>query len=162
MKIPKNIDICGVSYTIELVEEIDHDTKNMGRIYEDSSRILLKKDMSKDKIEQTLIHEIVHGVLWETGVEDKLEDDQIERYTQSFTSALYPVIKQLIKENVMAKGKKPHPGFKAVQKEIAKKEGIPMQNAGAILANAGRNASPKAKANNPNLNKIKGSKKKGK
>ncbi len=57
----------------------------------------------------------------------------------------------------MAK-KTAHPGFAAVQKSIAKKQGIPMENAGAILANAGRNASPKAKKANPKLNKIKGGK----
>jgi hypothetical protein len=49
-----------------------------------------------------------------------------------------------------------HRGFKAVQKEIARKEGIPLANAGAILANAGRNASPAAKKANPRLKKIRG------
>src|SRR5689334_18802582 len=49
-----------------------------------------------------------------------------------------------------------HPGFKAVQAKIAAKEGVPMKNAGAILANASRNASPAAKKKNPALNKVKG------
>lgn len=48
--------------------------------------------------------------------------------------------------------------FKGVQKSIAKKEGIPMKNAGAILANASRNASPKAKRENPALNRVQGKK----
>jgi len=51
---------------------------------------------------------------------------------------------------------KAHPGFKSVAKGIAKKEGIPMKNAGAILASAARNASPAAKKANPRLNKVKG------
>lgn len=51
---------------------------------------------------------------------------------------------------------KKHPGFKAVQSSIEKKEGVSKQSAGAILANAGRNASKKAKKANPKLNKIKG------
>ena len=55
----------------------------------------------------------------------------------------------------MAKSKA-HPGFKSVQTSIAKKEGIPMANAGAILANASRKASPKAKRANPALKKVKG------
>lgn len=46
-------------------------------------------------------------------------------------------------------------GFKAAQKNIAAKEGIPMKNAGAILANSTRNASAKAKKANPNLKKVK-------
>lgn len=45
--------------------------------------------------------------------------------------------------------------FKSVQKGIAKKEGIPMKNAGAILANASRNSSPAAKRKNPKLKRVK-------
>jgi hypothetical protein len=48
-----------------------------------------------------------------------------------------------------------HPGFKSVQKSI-QKEGYSKESAGAILANATRNASPKAKAKNPKLSKVKG------
>jgi len=47
-------------------------------------------------------------------------------------------------------------GFKAAQKSIAKKQGIPMKNAGAILAAGARKASPAAKKANPNLKKVKG------
>jgi len=49
-----------------------------------------------------------------------------------------------------------HPGFEAVKEKIAKKEGIPAKNAGAILASSTRKASAKAKAANPNLKKVKG------
>lgn len=46
--------------------------------------------------------------------------------------------------------------FKSVQAKIAKKEGIPKKNAGAILANASRNASAAAKRKNPKLKRVKG------
>jgi hypothetical protein len=52
-------------------------------------------------------------------------------------------------------------GFKAAQKSIAKKQGIPMENAGAILAAGARKASPAAKKANPNLKKVAMPKKKG-
>lgn len=55
-----------------------------------------------------------------------------------------------------------HPGFQAIQQHIAHASGMPMDQAGAVLADAGRNASPSAKRKNPNLNKIKGKKSKGK
>lgn len=48
-----------------------------------------------------------------------------------------------------------HPGFAAVQAKIAKKQGIPMKNAGAILAASSRKASPAAKKLNPRLMKVK-------
>lgn len=48
-----------------------------------------------------------------------------------------------------------HPGFKAVQKSIARKEGVSMKAAGAILASASRKASPAAKKSNPRLKRVK-------
>ena len=47
-------------------------------------------------------------------------------------------------------------GFAAAQKQIAKKSGVSMKSAGAILASSTRNASPAAKKKNPNLKKVKG------
>jgi hypothetical protein len=52
----------------------------------------------------------------------------------------------------MAKGM----GFKAAQKSIAKKSGVGMKRAGAILAAGSRGASPAAKRANPNLKRVKG------
>jgi hypothetical protein len=48
-----------------------------------------------------------------------------------------------------------HPGFAKVQSKIMK-EGYTKKQAGAILANASRNASKSAKKANPKLNKVKG------
>ena len=45
-------------------------------------------------------------------------------------------------------------GFAAAQKGIAKKQGISMERAGAILASSTRKASPAAKKANPNLKKV--------
>ena len=56
----------------------------------------------------------------------------------------------------MADKKKNHPGFKKVQAEIAQKQGISKDRAGAILAASARKASPTAKRANPNLKKVKG------
>jgi len=53
-------------------------------------------------------------------------------------------------------------GFKAAQSQIAKKQGISKERAGAILAAGARKASAAAKKKNPNLKKIKGAMKKGK
>lgn len=54
----------------------------------------------------------------------------------------------------MAKSSK-HPGFKGAAASIAKKQGVSKKVAGAELASATRNASPKAKKANPRLNKVK-------
>lgn len=56
--------------------------------------------------------------------------------------------------------KKVHPGFKAVQERIAKKQGVSKERAGAILAAGARKASAKAIKANPRLKKVKGMKQK--
>jgi hypothetical protein len=55
---------------------------------------------------------------------------------------------------------KKHPGFKAVQKKVAAKQGVSMERAGAIVAAGARKASPAAVKANPNLKKVSGMKKK--
>lgn len=52
---------------------------------------------------------------------------------------------------------KAHPGFAKAASQIAKKEGVSSDRAGAILASATRKASPAARRKNPKLNKVKGS-----
>jgi hypothetical protein len=49
-----------------------------------------------------------------------------------------------------------HPGFRKVAESIAKKQGIPMKRASAILAAGSRGASMEAKKKNPRLKKVGG------
>lgn len=56
----------------------------------------------------------------------------------------------------MVAKKKPHPGFKGAQKQIAKKQGVSQETAGKFLAAGARKASPAAKKANPRIKKVKG------
>jgi len=59
-------------------------------------------------------------------------------------------------QKMKARGTTKGMGFKAAQKSIAKKSGVSIEAAGAILASSSRKASPAAKRKNPNLKKVKG------
>jgi hypothetical protein len=48
-----------------------------------------------------------------------------------------------------------HVGFKSAQRSIARKEGVSMKAAGAILASSTHKASPAAKRANPRLKRVK-------
>lgn len=52
--------------------------------------------------------------------------------------------------------KKAHPGFEAVARRIAKREGVPLERARAMLAASTRRASAAAKRRNPRLRRVKG------
>lgn len=60
----------------------------------------------------------------------------------------------ILKEVYSKKKKVAHPGFKKVQSQIAAKQGITAERAGAILAKRTREASPAAKKKNPYLRKV--------
>jgi len=51
---------------------------------------------------------------------------------------------------------KKHPGFKAAQQQIARKEGVSESAAGRMLASSSRHASAAAKRKNPRLKRVKG------
>jgi hypothetical protein len=55
-----------------------------------------------------------------------------------------------------------HPGFQAIQSEIAARQGVSEERAGAILASQTRKASPAAKKRNPRLKRVKMPKKRRK
>lgn len=59
----------------------------------------------------------------------------------------------------MKRKSKKHPGFKAVAKKIAKKQGLSMARANAILAAGARKASKKAVKANPRLKRVRSAKK---
>lgn len=95
---------------------------------------------------------------------DKLRANQnIDDFKNKGIKTLVPnykkggVKKSTTKKVVMRKGGKitKGMGFKAVQTQIANKQGISMERAGAILAAGARKASPAAKRKNPNLKKVK-------
>lgn len=60
------------------------------------------------------------------------------------------------------KAKKAHPGFKAVAKKVAAKQGVSAESAAAIVAAGARKASPAAIKKNPKLAKVSGVKPKKK
>lgn len=57
--------------------------------------------------------------------------------------------------------KKKHPGFKNVARGIAKRQGVSQERANAMLAGGTRRAGPKARRENPRLNRVKGKRKRG-
>lgn len=54
------------------------------------------------------------------------------------------------------KHSKKHPGFEAVARRIAEREGVSMERARAMLASSTRKASPAAKRKNPRLKRVRG------
>ena len=78
-------------------------------------------------------------------------------YGNSGTDRAFSITGRKAGKRVVAK--KAHPGFAAVQKKVAAKQGVSMERAGAIVAAGARKASKKAIAANPRLKRVSGVKK---
>lgn len=89
MQIPKTIKILGMNYEIKEVDYIERERNLVGRFDEEMQEIRIRKDISEQFKEQTLIHELVHGILVSMG---KLELHEDEVFVTNFSNILHQII----------------------------------------------------------------------
>lgn len=71
----ERVNICGIPHTVEYCEDkFDTDT-HFGHIDHRTSTIRLNKDMPQEIINETLCHEILHGIFFHLG-EDELSQNE--------------------------------------------------------------------------------------
>lgn len=89
MEFPKEVKIGGVIYTVEEKDTVDSNPMNYGVCVYHDCHIEIKKDLSVERKEQTLIHEILHAIFFEAGLMEH-EEDVVNRVG----AILYQVLKE--------------------------------------------------------------------
>ena len=92
-----SVNILGLDYDIILVDKLVSDESLYGEINFPNQIIRIDKNLKKDRISRTLIHEITHGIMESIGLEDI---NASEEKIQSISNAIYLLIinnKDLIK-----------------------------------------------------------------
>lgn len=84
------IEIMGVPYTIREVPVIDKDSLTLGQINYLTQEILIDETLAPERKKVVLLHEILHGICFATGL-DQINED--ERAVQQFATALYSTFK---------------------------------------------------------------------
>lgn len=84
------VEILGVNYEIKELDIIDENPNVLGQIVYQKQEIQIKKSLLKDMKNSTIIHEIVHGILFHSG---KQELNEKEDLVESLSSSIYQVIK---------------------------------------------------------------------
>lgn len=84
------VEILGVNYEIKEVDIIDENPNVLGQIVYQKQEIQIKKSLLKDMKNSTIIHEIVHGILFHSG---KQELNEKEDLVESLSSSIYQVLK---------------------------------------------------------------------
>lgn len=83
------INIAGISYTVEPFET-DVDRNLMGRLAYDTAQIYVRKDLPIDKKYETLLHEVLHAVYMNAGLQ---QGDDEEKIVTALSSGLYQFLK---------------------------------------------------------------------
>lgn len=83
-----SINILGIPYEIREVDLIDKDTHLVGQINYAEQVIKVEKGLGSEYRRQTIIHEVVHGILEALGYSDINSDEQ---KVQGIASALHQV-----------------------------------------------------------------------
>ena len=84
------VEILGINYEIKELDIIDEDPNVLGQIVYQKQEIQIKKPLLKDMKNSTIIHEIVHGILFHSG---KQELNEKEDLVESLSSSIYQVLK---------------------------------------------------------------------
>lgn len=71
------VKIGGIDYSIEIKNDLVGETGNWGETNLKKTTIALDSNMSKQRTDQTLVHEIVHGIFEEAGFEQ--DEDKVNR-----------------------------------------------------------------------------------
>lgn len=80
------VNICGVPYKVYRKEDaFKSDALHFGEITYKESEIILSTGMNEELEKETLIHEIVHGVLWHIGRDDLCNNEQ---FVQAFAQGI--------------------------------------------------------------------------
>lgn len=80
------VNICGLPYkVIECEDAFDADT-HFGQVNYKDMEIRINKDMPREIKDETICHEMVHGILVHLGYSDRCNDEQ---FVQALGNAIY-------------------------------------------------------------------------
>lgn len=86
----KNINILGLTYTIEEVEQVDKNTRLFGEVDFVKQTIKIEKGLTEEKKLNVLLHEVLHAIFAELNFTNENENEHL---IQSLANALYQILK---------------------------------------------------------------------
>jgi hypothetical protein len=84
------VNILGLTYTVELVPYILRDEYRIGQLDPERQEIKILDSLSGELAAQTLLHEIIHGILKQL---KRFDEDNDERLVQGLALGMYDCLK---------------------------------------------------------------------
>jgi hypothetical protein len=80
------VNICGIPHEIIFCEDNFDEAIHFGQIDYKTATIKINKDMKPEIQEETIIHEMLHGILVHLGYDEKSDDEQ---FVNAVSNAIY-------------------------------------------------------------------------
>ncbi len=87
----EKLKVAGIEYKIQIKELVDNDPATYGSCVYHDAHIEIRKGLSRERTEQTFVHELMHATIFEAGYRGDEYEELVER--------LSVVLHQVIKEN---------------------------------------------------------------
>lgn len=97
MKIPKKLKIGGFIWTIVENQDVNNESNVFGSTHYKKQKLFVEPllNITQQKREQCLFHEIMHALWWQTGLFERYKDTpkMEEEIIQTLSNGLYQVLK---------------------------------------------------------------------
>lgn len=95
MKLPKTLKIGGFVWQVEFNKDVSYEGNCWGSTHTDSQKIFIQPDIPKQKIAQTLLHEILHACVSSAGATKALykDSEEEELHIKLLSGLLYQALK---------------------------------------------------------------------
>lgn len=107
MKIPSELNITGMRWRVEESEDVSRQGNTYGTTHFLSQKIILRPGMARDLQEETLLHELIHVCMCQSGLSERLERVKETVTEEELVRAISTVLYQALKDNrIVFKGAK--------------------------------------------------------
>lgn len=87
----ENVKVAGIEYKVQVKELVDNDPNTYGSCVYHDAHIEIRKGLSRERTEQTFVHELLHATIFEAGYRIEDYGEMVERVSV--------ILHQVIKEN---------------------------------------------------------------
>lgn len=102
MIIPKTLRILGFDWEIKKDKNVAYEGSIHGSTHTGSQIIFLEPDDTKQKNEQTLLHEVMHALWWQQGLNARYSGEQ-KKFEEEIIAALASGLYQVLIDNKLLK-----------------------------------------------------------
>jgi hypothetical protein len=97
MLLPATIKVGGFQWTIEESKDVTHEGSVFGTTHHHTQKLIIEPDISVQKKNQTILHEMMHAIWWQSGLDRmfgdlKTDRENEERIIHALSMGLYQVL----------------------------------------------------------------------